>query len=88
MIARKPKIAGHVAIERMPCPSVGATMGTTMKMRKMRLIIRAIESPDVRSRTTAVATTPMAAAISPWMKRIASIASQDGAKAEASPARM
>ena len=82
------KIARQSATSRMSSPSEGASAGTSMKMTKMRLIIRAIRSPPTRSRMIAGGSAMIAAPKKPCAARIATSAAKLVASALASESRM
>ncbi len=77
---------GAVRIDRRPSPIPGATTGITMNPMNTRDMPSAMPRPEKRSRTTAVATTRVAEAPSPWTKRRASSTAKLGARAAANTA--
>ncbi len=67
-----------------PCPIEGAIAGTSRKMTKIRLIIRAILSPPTRSRMIAGGSAMMPAAKKPCAARSTTSASNVVTSAQAS----
>ena len=64
------KIARQPASSSMPCPMVGASIGTVKKITAIMDCSRAIRSPEKRSRISAGGTTASAAlAIPPRTRR-------------------
>src|SRR5690606_11196558 len=75
----------HPENERMASPRKGARMGVNKKIVRMSDMVRAISSPEKRSRTPAMVVMNTADAPTPAIKRAPYIISRLGEKAAAIP---